>query len=101
MRGTDLVGVPGLAGILTPAQCRQTAESIATIQLSSGEIGWSLAGHTDPWDHVECAMALTAAGLIDQARAAYEWSRAQQRSDGSWAIQYRRGVVEDSNTDSN
>jgi hypothetical protein len=101
MRGTDLVGVPGLAGILTPAQCRQTAESIATIQLSSGEIPWSLAGHTDPWDHVECAMALTAAGLIDQARAAYEWSRAQQRSDGSWAIQYRRGVVEDSNTDSN
>jgi hypothetical protein len=46
-------------------------------------------------------MALTAVGLIDQARAAYEWSRTQQRSDGSWAIQYRRGVVEDANSDSN
>jgi hypothetical protein len=46
-------------------------------------------------------MALTAAGLVDQARAAYEWSRTQQRSDGSWAIQYRRGVVEDANSDSN
>jgi hypothetical protein len=101
MRGTNLAGVPGIAGILTPAQCRQTAESIATIQLTSGEIPWSLAGHTDPWDHIECAMALTAAGLIDQARAAYEWSRTQQRSDGSWAIQYRRGMIEDANTDSN
>ena len=101
MRGSDLPGVPGIPGVLTPAQCRQTAESIATIQLPSGEIPWSLAGHTDPWDHVECAMALTAAGLVDQARAAYEWSRTQQRSDGSWAIQYRRGVVEDANSDSN
>ena len=101
MRGSDLPGVPGIPGVLTPAQCRQTAESIATIQLASGEIPWSLAGHTDPWDHVECAMALTAAGLVDQARAAYEWSRTQQRSDGSWAIQYRRGVVEDANSDSN
>ena len=101
MRGSDLPGVPGIPGVLTPAQCRQTAESIATIQLPSGEIPWSLAGHTDPWDHVECAMALTAAGLVDQAHAAYEWSRTQQRSDGSWAIQYRRGVVEDANSDSN
>ncbi|MFZ4374384.1 MAG: prenyltransferase, partial [Mycobacterium sp.] len=101
MRGSDLAGVPGIPGVLTPAQCRQTAESIATIQLSSGEIPWSLAGHTDPWDHVECAMALTVAGLLDEARAAYEWSRIQQRSDGSWAIQYRRGVIEDANSDSN
>ena len=101
MRGSDLAGVPAISGVLTPAQCRQTAESIATIQLTSGEIPWSLSGHTDPWDHVECAMALTAAGLVDQARAAYEWSRTQQRSDGSWAIQYRRGVIEDANTDSN
>ena len=82
MRGSDLTGVPGIPGVLTPAQCRQTAESIATIQLASGEIPWSLTGHTDPWDHVECAMALTAAGLMTEARAAYEWSRTQQRSDG-------------------
>jgi len=101
MRGPDIAGVPGIAGILTAAQCRQTAESIVAVQLTSGEIPWSLAGHTDPWDHVECAMALTAAGLIAQARAAYEWSRTQQRSDGSWAIQYRHGVVEDANSDSN
>jgi len=101
MRRTDIDGTPGVAGILSPQQCRQTAESIAAVQLRSGEIPWSDGGHTDPWDHVECAMALTAAGLFEESRAAYEWSRREQRPDGSWAIQYRRGTVEDANSDSN
>lgn len=101
MRRADIDGTPGVVGILSPQQCRQTAESIAAVQLRSGEIPWSDGGHTDPWDHVECAMALTAAGLLEESRAAYEWSRRQQRPDGSWAIQYRRGVVEDANSDSN
>ena len=100
-RQSDLEGVPGVAGILTPQQCRQTAESIAAVQESSGEIPWSETGHTDVWDHVECAMALTAAGLHEPARAAYEWCRREQRADGSWPIQYRRGVIEDANSDSN
>jgi hypothetical protein len=98
---SDLSRVPGVTGVITPTQCRQTARSIAAVQLSSGEIPWSEAGHTDPWDHVECAMALTAAGLIEQARAAYEWCRREQRRDGSWAIRYVRGEVEDANSDSN
>ena len=101
MRRDPDLQVPGVAGILTPAQCRQTAQSIAAVQLRSGEIPWSENGHTDPWDHVECAMALTVAGLVDEARAAFEWCRSEQRADGSWAIQYRRGAVEDSNSDSN
>ena len=98
---SDLSGVPGVTGVITPAQCRQTARSIAAVQLPSGEIPWSETGHTDPWDHVECAMALTAAGLIEEARAAFEWSRREQRPDGSWAIRYLRGRVEDANSDSN
>lgn len=97
----DRGGVPGLPGVLSPAECRRTAESIAAVQLRSGEIPWSETGHTDPWDHVECAMALTAAGLLEEARAAFDWSRREQRPDGSWAIQYRRGVVEDAGSDSN
>ncbi|WP_328355988.1 prenyltransferase [Mycobacterium sp. NBC_00419] len=100
-RQPDLDGVPGIAGILTPQQCRQTAESIAAVQQSSGEIPWSETGHTDVWDHVECAMALSAAGLTEPARAAYDWCRREQRADGSWPIQYRRGVIEDANSDSN
>jgi hypothetical protein len=100
-RPSDLEGVPGVVGILTPQQCRQTAESIAAVQDSSGEIPWSETGHTDVWDHVECAMALTVAGLVEPATAAYEWCRREQRADGSWPIQYRRGVIEDANSDSN
>jgi hypothetical protein len=92
---------PQVPGVLSARECRQTAESIAAIQLSSGEIPWSATGHTDPWDHVECAMGLTAAGLVEPARAAFEWSRREQRADGSWAISYRRGVVEDPHSDSN
>ncbi|WP_234809808.1 prenyltransferase [Mycolicibacterium tusciae] len=93
--------IPGVAGVLTPAQCRQTAQSIADTQESSGAIPWFEGGHTDPWDHVENAMALTTAGLLEPARRAFEWCRRTQRPDGSWPIQFRNGVVEDSNSDSN
>ncbi|BBY01107.1 prenyltransferase [Mycobacterium seoulense] len=92
---------PSVAGVLSPEQCHQTALSIAAIQEPSGAIPWSEGGHTDPWDHVECAMALTAAGLLEPARAAFDWSRRTQRPDGSWPIQLRAGVVEDVNSDSN
>lgn len=93
--------IPGVPGVFTPAQCRQTAESIAATQESSGAIPWSVGGHTDPWDHIENAMALTVAGLYEPARAAFEWSRTTQRADGTWPIQLRAGVIEDANSDSN
>ncbi|RUP01297.1 MAG: prenyltransferase [Mycobacterium sp.] len=92
---------PGVVGVLTPEQCRQTAVSIAAAQEPSGAIPWFAGGHTDPWDHVENAMALTAAGLLEPARAAFDWCRRTQRPDGSWPIQIRAGVVEDANSDSN
>jgi hypothetical protein len=93
--------IPGVAGVLTPDQCRRTAESIAATQESSGALPWFDGGHTDPWDHVENAMALTVAGLWEPARAAFEWCRTMQRADGSFPIQIRNGVIEDSNSDSN
>ncbi|TAM67156.1 prenyltransferase [Mycobacterium sp.] len=93
--------LPAVAGALSPEQCRQTALSVAAAQESSGAIPWFEGGHTDPWDHVECAMALTTAGLLEPARAAFDWSRRAQRSDGSWPIQFRAGVIEDANSDSN
>ena len=46
-------------------------------------------------------MALTAAGLLEPARAAFDWSRRTQRPDGSWPLQFRDGIVEDANSDSN
>jgi hypothetical protein len=98
MRRHDIPGVPG---VLTPAQCRQTAVSIAATQESSGALPWFDGGHTDPWDHVENAMALTVAGLFEPARAAFDWCRNVQRADGSMPIQMRNGVLEDGNSDSN
>lgn len=92
---------PSLAGIFTPAACRQTADSIARTQQPSGAIPWSDDGHTDPWDHIESAMALTAAGRLEPARAAFDWSRRTQRADGSWPLQFRGDTVEDANSDAN
>jgi len=96
-----LPDVPEVDGVLSAQQCLDTASSIARTQQPSGAIPWSTFGHTDPWDHVESAMALTAAGLCEPARAAFDWSRRTQRADGSWPIQFRGDVVEDANSDSN
>jgi hypothetical protein len=66
-----------------PADILQTARSIEAAQLPTGAIGWP-DGHVDPWDHVECAMALSACGLTGPARRGYQWLRDTQRLDGSW-----------------
>jgi hypothetical protein len=68
---------------IPPADVLQTARSIAAVQRPDGAIPWP-DGHVDPWDHVECAMALSACGLAAPARRAYQWLRGTQRSDGSW-----------------
>jgi hypothetical protein len=98
LRSYDLPAVPGT---LTVDECLQTARSIAATQEPSGAIPWFDGGHTDPWDHVECAMALTTAGLLEPARGAFDWCRDTQRADGSWPIQVTRGVVDDANSDTN
>ena len=94
-------GVPSVPNVLSESQVRQTARSIAAAQESSGALPWFAGGHTDPWDHVESAMALTAAGLRDEAEGAYEWSRRTQRPDGSWPMKFRDGTVENHDSDSN
>ncbi|MCM6772691.1 prenyltransferase [Nocardia sp. CDC159] len=93
--------LPSVPGIVTGRQCLRTAESIAAAQESDGAIPWFTGGHTDPWDHVECAMALTATGLLTDARAAYAWSARTQRADGSWPLQFRSGAIENADTDTN
>ncbi|WP_330254071.1 prenyltransferase [Nocardia sp. NBC_00565] len=96
-----LVELPAVPGVLTAADIELSGESIAAAQEPDGAIPWFTGGHTDPWDHVESAMALTVAGLWDQARAAYLWSAKTQRGNGSWPAQYRRGVVENFDADTN
>lgn len=72
----------------------RTARSIAAAQLPHGAIPWP-DGHVDPWDHVECAMALSACGLTENARRAYHWLRDAQRPDGSWPRTTLCGAVTD------
>jgi hypothetical protein len=93
--------VPAVPGVLTAADIRATGESIVAIQEPSGAIGWP-DGHTDAWNHVECAMALSACGLRGPARRAYDWLRASQRADGSWPKRTAAGGgVTDPATESN
>lgn len=94
-------GVPEVDGILTAAQIRATGESIAELQYSSGQIPWFPDGHTDPWNHVENAMALDTVGLHAEAVAAYQWLVDTQLPDGSWHQYYLRNEVEQSKFDSN
>jgi hypothetical protein len=79
---------------LSEADLRATGASIARAQERSGAIAWP-DGHVDAWDHVECAMALSACGLREPARRAYAWLRAAQRTDGSWPRSSLGGVVTD------
>lgn len=93
--------VPALRGIASADDVIATAVAIARAQERSGAIPWFPGGHTDPWDHVECAMALSAAGLDTEAVAAYEWLRRTQRRDGSWPAKTRHGLVEDARSETN
>ena len=84
--------VPAVPGVLTVADILATGNSIAAVQEPSGAIGWP-DGHVDAWNHVECAMALSACGLREPARRAYEWLRTSQRADGSWPKKTAAGGV--------
>jgi len=92
--------VPEVAGILTADQLLATGQSIAEAQQADGSIGWP-DGHVDAWNHVECAMALSACGLRGPARRAYAWLAATQRPDGSWPVQTADGQVPDLAAESN
>ena len=92
--------VPEVAGILTADQLLATGETIAAAQQRDGAIGWP-DGHVDAWNHVECAMALSACGLRGPARRAYGWLAAAQRPDGSWPVQTADGRRADRGAESN
>ncbi|MGC8498236.1 MAG: prenyltransferase [Acidimicrobiales bacterium] len=91
----------GLPGVASADELDQTGQYLANLQHASGEIPWYPGGHSDPWNHVEVAMALTVLGRDDAARAAYDWLIAHQLGDGSWFNYYRDGAVEDARLDTN
>lgn len=93
--------LPVVPEVLTAADIEATGRSIAAVQELSGALPWFPGGHTDPWDHVESAMALSVAGLLAEAEAAYDWSLNAQREDGSWPLKVRGNEVEDPAADTN
>lgn len=95
------VEIPSLPGVLSAAEVRRTAAAIARAQEPDGAVPWFRGGHTDPWDHVECAMALLVGGEVEAAERAYAWLFDTQRPDGSWPIKVTRGRVDDAGSDSN
>jgi hypothetical protein len=92
--------VPEVRGVLTAGEVLATGRSIAAMQQPSGAIGWP-DGHVDAWNHVECAMALTACGLTGPARRAYRWLASAQRADGSWPKKTTGDAVTDAAAESN
>lgn len=79
----------------------RTADAIAAVQRPDGAIPWQSGGHTDAWNHLECAMALDLGGRSDAADRAWDWLVAHQRADGSWAMRYEDGHIADASGDTN
>jgi hypothetical protein len=93
--------IPALERLLSPADVRATAASIARVQEADGALPWSEGTQTDVWNHVEAAMGLVLGGELEAARRAYEWCLATQRNDGSWPMRFTAGVVDDPSAETN
>ncbi len=98
---TMTMNVPTVNAILSEEQLLATADTIVDLQLPSGMIQWFPGGHTDPWNHVEAAMALSTVGFVDEAKLAYRWLIDSQLPDGGWHNYYLADGIEDSKLDSN
>lgn len=68
-----------------------TVDSIIAMQQASGAIPGLEDGITDPWTHVENAMAIDIGNYHAEAELAYEWLARTQLSDGSWYASYQDG----------
>ena len=77
------------------------ADFIVGQQLPSGAIPWYRGGITDPWDHVECAIALDFSSRCSQAVLAYKWMRDTQNPDGSWYFSYEDDKPQNLTKDTN
>jgi hypothetical protein len=90
-----------VTGPLAPDEVAQTADSIASVQLPNGMIPWFQGGHCDPWNHTECAMALTLAGRRTEAERAFDWLASAQLPDGTWCRYHLADGIEDPRRDPN
>ncbi len=84
-----------------PELISEQADFVTGHQLPSGAIPWYRDGIIDPWDHIECAIALDLAERHEEARKAYQWLKKVQNPDGSWYSAYVDGHAEDLLKDAN
>jgi hypothetical protein len=68
-----------------------TVNSILSTQQADGSIPWLQGGTTDPWTHVENAMAIDIGNHRTEAERAYDWLASIQLEDGSWYASYKDG----------
>ncbi|MXV90378.1 MAG: methyltransferase domain-containing protein [Acidimicrobiia bacterium] len=99
--GATATYVREVPGLLSRGDVTATAEGIVEWQLDSGLILWFPGGHADPWNHVECAMALDVTGYHAAAERAYDFLAATQRRDGAWHRYYTADGVEEHKLDAN
>jgi len=71
-------------GILGHEDVDRTAAWIASHQRPDGGIPWFPSHQLDPWNHVQCAMALTSTGRCEAARAAFRHLALTQLPEGAW-----------------
>ena len=81
-------------GLYPSEYLRPTIDYILGNQMPDGSIPWFDGGYTDPWDHVESAMALSIAGEYAAAEKAYDWLNDTQLEDGSWWAAYKNGQID-------
>ena len=86
---------------LSSKDAAQTVAAIAAVQRADGAIPEFPGGVTNPWNHVEAAMALDVGGLHAQAADAYGWLQRNQRADGSWFGAYLEAEPVDHTLDAN
>ena len=93
--------IPYVEGVLSADDVAATAASIARMQEPDGGIPWTTGEHTDIWNHVEAAMALSLGGRRAEAERAYQWLIDMQRPDGAWHQYYLADAVEKDKLDAN
>lgn len=92
--------IPEVAGVLARDDVLRTARSIAEVQQADGGVPWP-DGHVDAWNHIECLMAMSVAGLVEPVRRGYEWLVRHQRVDGSWPMKIVDGRAVEHGGESN
>ena len=95
------MSLPNIPNVVSTEELIETAEAIIDWQLPNGMIPWFPGGHSDPWNHVEAAMALAVTGHLDAAEQAYIWLKDNQLPNGAWHHYYLADDIEDPKHDSN